>query len=87
VWIVEVEKAGQGRRQEDIFCLEWQTCKCLESYDKITVYRVFLKCVSSHLGAYCVDTNYGKVFVCVVPWSFHIRIVARFILQGLGQRV
>jgi hypothetical protein len=48
---------------------------------------VFLKFVTPHLGAYSVHTNYEKVFVCVVPWSFHVRIAVRFILKVLGQKV
>ena len=50
-------------------------------------YRVSLKYVTPHLGASSVHTNYEKVFVCVVSWSFRIRIAAHFILQGLGQKV
>jgi hypothetical protein len=62
---------------------ECQTCKGLESYDRITAYVVFLKYVTPHLGAHSVHTNYEKFFVCVVPWSFRIRNATRFILKGL----
>jgi len=44
---------------------------------------VFPKYVTPHLGTHSVHTNYDKVLICVVPWSFRVRIATRFILQGL----